>query len=108
MLTLIVVAVSAMLVLCLSVLLAAHKDYHSGFFGTLGLSLIALAAFARASSIFTEWSSVEVSNIGVIFWLGMACFLGQTGIRFLLRQKQHDKTWYDVTSPKRMKDKTIA
>lgn len=102
MLTLIVVAFASAVVLSVSVMLAAHKDYRSGFFGTLGLSLIALAAFARAISILTDAPNTEVSPIGVVFWIGMACFLGQLGVGFILRQRQRGPHWYDIKSPKRV------
>lgn len=83
------------LIACVVVFLAAllfvlHRDYHAGFIGTLGLGLIALAAFARAHGIVGQWEeqgleAVRVTPPGVLLWIGLALFLGRQAYRFLTR-----------------------
>jgi|SRR5882672_6635300 len=99
-LTLTLIAACGVLFIC--ILLALHKDYHSGVAGTFGLGLLAISAFARIMAVITHEGPVVVSNLAMFFWVGTALFLGQLAVNFLYRSAKRDTTWYtDATSPKK-------
>jgi hypothetical protein len=93
MLTVLLFIMSAV-VLAASVLLAIHKDYHSGVFGTLGLGLLAVAAFSRVTHVLGGGSELHVSSTGVLLWFGLGSLLGHITVRFMIRVLRHGPLWY--------------
>ena len=69
------VGASAALCFCVCAVLVFHKKYKSGLCCTVALSVISLAAFSRALSIF--YAGEYYGNaIGGTLWMGLAVFLG--------------------------------
>ena len=104
-LTFIVVFIAAFVVLCACTVLVFHKDYASGFVGSIGLALIAVSATARLVILLENGiSPVRIPNIGVVLWIGLALFLGRLLWKFLNRARTRGPSWYEEISAKRRKE----
>ena len=68
------VALCALAVSVVCTLLVLHPQYNDGIIGRLGLTLIAIAAFARAATVISG-TSYTVSNVGAMLWIGLAIFM---------------------------------
>lgn len=89
------VSFCAIVVLAACAVLAAHRDYHSGFLGTIGLGILAASAYSRIAVIATDYQDVYMSPTGIVFWLGAALFFGNLLVSFLRRAKKKTSgTWY--------------
>jgi hypothetical protein len=99
---------AACIVLLICVLLALHKDYHSGLAGTVGLGFLGIAAFARITAILTQSGPVVITPLAMMFWIGSALFLGQITVNFLMRSRKRGPNWYEAESPKRESFKKAA
>jgi hypothetical protein len=104
----VITLVAACVVLLICVLLALHKDYHSGLAGTVGLGLLGIASFARVTAILTQTGPVVITPLAMMFWIGTALFLGQLAVNFLYRSVKRGPSWYEAESPKRESFKKAA
>lgn len=68
------VALCALAVSVVCTLLVLHPQYNDGFIGRFGLTLIAIAGFARAATIISG-TSHDVSNVGALLWVGLSIFM---------------------------------
>lgn len=87
------VGMASMFVLGACLMLVFHRDYHSGFCGTIGLGCIAVAAFIRATSIVGGSYNNMMTPLAVFVWFGLALYIGQVLFSFLRRSKRRDN-WY--------------
>lgn len=89
------VSACALIVLLACSVLAAHRDYHSGFVGTIGLGILAASAYSRIAAIATDYQDVYMTPTGVVFWIGSAMFFGNLLVSFLRRaKKKAPGTWW--------------
>lgn len=91
---------AAFTVLGACVILAFHRDYDSGFVGTLGLGMIAFGALGRLLSLVELGDDVRLSRLALIVWLGLALFFGRLLWRFLSRARMRGRGWYESPRPK--------
>ena len=83
-------------------ILIFHRHYVTGVIRTAGLALIAVAAFARGASLLTQ-NGVDVSNVGIITWIGLALFFVSHFRGFTGRCKRKGPSWYDPDRTQIMK-----
>lgn len=89
------VSVCALVVLAACAVLAAHRDYHSGFLGTIGLGILAASAYSRIAAIATDYEGVYMTPTGIVFWVGSALFFGNLLVSFLRRaSKKKPASWW--------------
>lgn len=81
------------LAVCLTLVL--HPQYRCGVLGTIGFGVLALAAGARATGIL-EHGFREISQLGMLIWVGLAFLMLHLLLKFLrrLRCARRDSTWY--------------
>ena len=80
------------------VILVLHPQYEDGLVGRLGLTLIALVAWARFLAVCdTMWhhEPVHVTSLwlSITLWAGLSIFLSRHLWRFLRWQRRGDYSW---------------
>ena len=83
---------AALIVACICIFLVFHEDYEDGMIGRLALSLMGLSASGRVLQL-SDNHAWQVSNIGLVLWIGLALFLGQTMYRFLMVRYRGTANW---------------
>lgn len=71
-----------------------HKDYDDGIIGRIALGLMGFAAFARVTTPFFGLVPIMPTPVSVFLWSGIALFMTRHTMKFLIRSKKRDSTWY--------------
>ena len=87
-----IVLTAALIVASICIFLVFHEDYEDGFVGRLALSLIGMSASGRVLQL-AEDATRYVSSVGLVLWIGLALFLGQTLFRFLMWRYAGKTPW---------------
>lgn len=98
----IVVFISTVTLFTICMGLVLDRDYEDGLVGRVALSLIAIAAFSRASGIIDVWWQGEtpvITNIGTMLWIGSALFFTRHAFRFVRWKRKGLHDWRTAHKP---------
>lgn len=82
--TVLVVALSSIVVLVVCTVLVFHPEYEDGLFGRVALAIMAIASLTRCMELMEEgFTRRPFGPVAVVLWFGLAIFLARHLYRFL-------------------------
>jgi len=88
---------SALVVMCVAVVLVLHPHYEDGLLGRLALAGLALAGLGRAGTILESGYEIDLSWVAALLWWSLTLFMVRHLYRFLRWRRCGGNEWRDGT-----------